>query len=146
MQRRKFFGWLGLGWLASILPWIVTACVGQKATSSSDIAKIARTDGFTPVGTITDLKKAGFLKAEINQKPVIVVQNAEKKDALTALNPTCPHKQCKVDWTGTDKSLACPCHGAKFAADGRVLRGPAKAPLTAYMAKAEGNTVLVKVS
>lgn len=147
MQRRKFFGWIGLGWLASLLPWAVTACVGQKASSSaSSTTNIARTDGFIRVGSVADLDKAGFIKADVNQNSVIVVRDAKRKNAVSAVNPTCPHKGCKVDWSGTDKALKCPCHGAQFAADGSLLKGPAKAPLTAYVAKTEGTNVLVKLS
>jgi cytochrome b6-f complex iron-sulfur subunit len=39
----------------------------------------------------------------------------------------------------------CPCHGAKFAGDGKVLGGPASASLKTYTAKIDGDQVLVKV-
>jgi len=41
-----------------------------------------------------------------------------------AVNPTCPHAKCSVAWNMAEKSWDCPCHGSRFAADGRMLTGP----------------------
>ncbi|HEU4942451.1 MAG TPA: FAD-dependent oxidoreductase [Gaiellaceae bacterium] len=41
------------------------------------------------------------------------------------LSPLCRHLWCLVDWNPAERSWDCPCHGSRYAADGRVIEGPA---------------------
>jgi Rieske Fe-S protein len=43
---------------------------------------------------------------------------------LHALDPVCPHAGCIVVWNNAEKTWDCPCHGARYAMDGRLLNGP----------------------
>lgn len=51
-------------------------------------------------------------------------------DGYAALSPICTHLGCTVEVRGA--RLECPCHGSTYDRLGRVLRGPAEAPLEAY--------------
>jgi glycine/D-amino acid oxidase-like deaminating enzyme/nitrite reductase/ring-hydroxylating ferredoxin subunit len=44
---------------------------------------------------------------------------------LHAVNPICTHLNCEVKWNGAERSWDCPCHGARYSPDGKVLTGPA---------------------
>jgi glycine/D-amino acid oxidase-like deaminating enzyme/nitrite reductase/ring-hydroxylating ferredoxin subunit len=51
---------------------------------------------------------------------------------LSVLSPVCPHLKCHVRWNAGADSWDCPCHGSRFATDGRVLEGPALHPLERF--------------
>ena len=48
---------------------------------------------------------------------------------LHLLSTICPHLGCDVRWNVAERSWDCPCHGSRFAPDGRVLNGPASKEL-----------------
>jgi glycine/D-amino acid oxidase-like deaminating enzyme/nitrite reductase/ring-hydroxylating ferredoxin subunit len=53
---------------------------------------------------------------------------------LRAVSARCTHLGCIVAFNDAEKSWDCPCHGSRFGTDGRVLNGPATAPLERYPA------------
>jgi cytochrome b6-f complex iron-sulfur subunit len=151
MDRRNFLSWVGVGALASSLPVALAACTAQKdgtgtsSESSSVASPAARADGFAPVGKVADLDAAGFVAApKFAGGPVVVVRDPKRKDAAIAVNATCPHKGCVVDWKAEQQAFVCPCHAAAFGSDGAVKKGPAEQPLKSFTVKIEGDQVLVK--
>jgi Rieske Fe-S protein len=55
--------------------------------------------------------------------------------AVHALTPICTHLSCVVSFDEANREWHCPCHGSRFATDGRVLHGPAKKPLRVVRAE-----------
>lgn len=49
--------------------------------------------------------------------------------AISALSPICTHAGCTVKWNNAEKSWDCPCHGGRYAIDGKVLTGPPRQDL-----------------
>lgn len=136
--------WVGVGGLASSLPVAIAAC-SPPTKKSESAANPTRPDGFESIGTVAELNQKGqILKKESAGGPVLVVSNPANSKTLSAVNPTCTHKGCIVEWRATQKSFVCPCHGAKYGPDGKVLKGPAEKPLPTYQAKIEGDSILVK--
>ncbi|MGB7415554.1 MAG: Rieske 2Fe-2S domain-containing protein [Thermosynechococcaceae cyanobacterium] len=54
-----------------------------------------------------------------------------------AINPTCRHLGCTVNWDAGQNQFICPCHGSRYDDQGKVVHGPAKRNLKL-------NTVIVK--
>jgi Rieske Fe-S protein len=55
-------------------------------------------------------------------------------DKVVALDVRCTHHGCPVSQDGK-KGFLCNCHGARYAWDGEVVKGPAKNPLVRYAVK-----------
>lgn len=64
---------------------------------------------------------------ELQGQPVAVYRNAE--GALHVVSGKCSHMGCALKWNGAETSWDCECHGSRFDPEGRVLEGPALAPL-----------------
>ncbi|MFD5795286.1 FAD-dependent oxidoreductase [Streptomyces diastatochromogenes] len=48
---------------------------------------------------------------------------------LQAVSARCTHLGCLVAFNRAEQAWECPCHGSRFAPDGRILQGPAVRPL-----------------
>ncbi len=155
MKRRDFMSWFGLGLMATSLPMVVAACQSSDESSepaaspeeSPKAASTPREDGFTPVGSVSDLDAEGFVaKKSLGAAGVAVIRDPANADGVVAVTSMCPHQGCHVKWDKEASLFACPCHGSKFGADGSLKDGPAEKPLNAVEAKVEDDLVLVKVS
>jgi cytochrome b6-f complex iron-sulfur subunit len=152
MNRRSFLTWVGVGWVASSLPIAIAACSPTQqqpptAGTTPPAGGAVSSGGFKEVGTATELKEKGQLLNKTDTKnPVLVVQNPDAAGQLVAVNPTCNHKGCFVEWKANQKQFSCPCHDSDFAVDGRLLKGPATQALSTYEAKIEGDKIVVKLS
>ena len=65
--------------------------------------------------------------ARVPGQNLFVLHDAEGFAAVAAV---CTHLGCIV--SATPDGFECPCHGSRFARDGRVVRGPAPSPLMWY--------------
>ncbi len=151
MDRRKFLGWISIGFLASSLPVVIAACNkssnnSETITSDESLPEPPITsennggEAYTSIGLVTQLDQEGQI---VNKdKEVIVIKNPENNN-LVALSSKCTHKGCMVNWKKENNSFLCPCHDAEFSVSGEVLKGPATKALTVYSVKEENGEILV---
>jgi cytochrome b6-f complex iron-sulfur subunit len=72
---------------------------------------------------------------------IILTRSGNK---ITAMSAICTHRGCTLK-SSNDGVFRCPCHGARFDAQGDVVRGPATKPLAKYPAKVENGEILVNI-
>jgi glycine/D-amino acid oxidase-like deaminating enzyme/nitrite reductase/ring-hydroxylating ferredoxin subunit len=85
--------------------------------------------GADELNQLNDLPPCQSRKIEVQGQPVAVYRAGDGK--LQAVAGKCSHMGCEIKWNGAETSWDCNCHGSRFAPDGRVLEGPALAPLAA---------------
>ncbi|MEA5551087.1 ubiquinol-cytochrome c reductase iron-sulfur subunit [Anabaena cylindrica UHCC 0172] len=143
MKRREFINWVGLGFLASSLPVALAACSAETTTTASSTSGGA-TQNWQKVGTVAELDKTGqLLVPDSPVGAVLVVGTSKAAQNLIAVNPTCTHKGCTVEWKTDKNKFVCPCHDAEFALDGKVQKSPAEKPLRTYLTKIESGSIFV---
>jgi cytochrome b6-f complex iron-sulfur subunit len=149
MDRRTFLGWFSVSLVASSLPVALAACsqsnkkAGALPPGNNNATNPPRSDGFIAAGTVAQLNQDGqILNKESPVGALLVIR--QDANIISAVNPTCTHKGCILKWRTTEKDLICPCHDARFTAEGKILEGPVKLPLPTYQVKVEGDLVLVK--
>ena len=142
MKRREFFQWVGLSLLASSLPIAFAALTSEDDTLASSVSNKAAKN-WQKIGSVAQLDKTGQLLVENSPiGAILVVGTSKKPKNLIAVRPNCTHQGCTVEWKSNQ--FACPCHGSRFGADGKVRNGPAEKPLRTYLAKIEAGSVFVK--
>lgn len=65
----------------------------------------------------------------IMKKQLLINGLNAAKNLLTPRSPRCPHLGCALKWNGEEHSWDCPCHGSRFARDGKLLDNPANVDL-----------------
>lgn len=102
--------------------------------------------GFNKWGMTTAMAAAEILRDKILGKPspyaevfdpsrnmlkkqLAVNGLSAAKNLLTPTAPRCPHLGCALKWNAAERSWDCPCHGSRFARDGRMLDNPANVDL-----------------
>lgn len=68
---------------------------------------------------------------------------ANVNGSYVALTSVCTHSGCFDSWTFGDNRFTCRCHGSVFDPSGRVLQGPASAPLQQYTAQVSGTNLII---
>jgi cytochrome b6-f complex iron-sulfur subunit len=106
---------------------------------------------LAPVGGKADTKRINLKKSEIpvgtakeiplNNTPTIIINLPDK--GFVALSRVCTHLGCLVEYDKMKNKLICPCHGALFDLEGKVISGPPPRPLSKFPIKVENDSILI---
>lgn len=83
----------------------------------------------------------GALLVEVGGDTVMVIRSSDA--AVIAVSAICTHAGCTVGYNAAAATLDCPCHGARYDRNGRVLSGPAQRDLRVYSATIAQNVVTI---
>jgi len=106
----------------------VIAAARSFLVDNTNVARQQISDALhSPAGPPGDLAAGQGAVVSIDNEDVALSRDGEGR--LHAVSPSCTHMGCTVTWNLAEATWDCPCHGSRFAADGRVLHGPAVSPL-----------------
>ncbi|WP_324282122.1 Rieske (2Fe-2S) protein [Cyanobacterium aponinum UTEX 3221] len=131
MKRRKFFSLTLFSFIFTAFLPVFHKVFAQETENN-----------FYKLGSLTDLEENGFLLNE-NLEIGAVLVILKEDNSLIAIEPTCTHMGCLVEWNKQENLFICPCHNSKFQEDGKVVEGLAISDLPIYQVKIENNTVFV---
>ena len=124
--------------VAGVFGSVLQACGGNSNPSSPSGFQSLPVIGATPAnGSVAlTIDSASPLAAvgsaaliQTSSQFLLVAHTAQ--DAFAALNGTCTHQACTITGFGSGV-FVCPCHGSQFTTSGRVVSGPAPAPLAQH--------------
>jgi thiosulfate dehydrogenase [quinone] large subunit len=108
--------------------------VGASSAAPSNAVVLAATSAVA-VG------KAKQVKDPSDGSPAWVLQLTAGQ--FSAVSAVCPHQGCTVAFVSPSDGFACPCHGSRFDATGKLLNGPATRALTTIPVSVEGSNIVV---
>ena len=132
INRRSFFGALlaigsaGMGAILAVpvLRYVLYPLYAKASgTEWSDVGELSEFAGNSdPVRkTITFAQRDGWREV-VSAQSIYVSRNAQGE--LEVLSAICPHLGCSVSWQKGQDEFVCPCHGGRFAPDGKHVFGP----------------------
>ena len=103
---------------------------------------IARLRGarLVPIARVDQVPPGSAYRTTHGEDPLILV-NVD--GTITTFRAVCTHEGCPLGWNPNQHLIRCPCHGSAFDTAGRVVNGPARAPLTALPTITERGEVLL---
>ena len=116
--------------------------IGSTAVLVTILPELARAKKLAlGLDKVEQLKKVGgWVVLKIKGQEIMFIRESE--EVIRALDPICTHKHCTVDYDPDEKLIVCPCHGSTYDLEGKVLKGPAKKPLTVYDAKLSDGKII----
>jgi cytochrome b6-f complex iron-sulfur subunit len=136
-----------------------SALVGLSiaATPRNAVAILSRSGKLTKITALSKLKAGvngpysslkvdttGSTDTQHNTNQIYLVYNPKnKKTPVVALEATCRHMGCPVQWISQDKKFECPCHGSQYNMAGKVVQGPAQANLYTHKVTVKAGQVWV---
>lgn len=100
---------------------------------NADVAWHFIADRFSTeqLNSLADLAAQQGKLVDFEGKKLAIYKDDQGK--VTALNPTCTHAGCTVQFNAAERSWDCPCHGGRFDISGKVITGPPTIDLETVM-------------
>lgn len=137
MKRKTFLnlavGAGGTGVLASMVyPVLRFLMPAEVAEAAPDLLK---------VGSVSEFGTGASKILRFGRVPIIVIKDL--KGGFHALDATCTHLDCIVQYKKDEDLVWCACHNGKYDLSGKNISGPPPRPLAKYEVKVQGDDILV---
>jgi menaquinol-cytochrome c reductase iron-sulfur subunit len=132
INRRSFFGAvvaIGSAGMGAILAMPVLRYVlyplhsRGSETEWSDVGEVGEfANSKAPVRKTITFAQRDSWREVVSSQSVYVNRTADGQ--FKVLSAICPHMGCSVSWQQGPNEFVCPCHGGRFAPDGKHVFGP----------------------
>lgn len=138
-SRRAFLLALGAGAAAAVA--LVAGCAGVPVLRARPEGGrwLLREEEFEELAA-----GGGVVLVRAPEAPDPLILARLEDGSFRALSALCTHQGCEVRPGGA--FLQCPCHGSRFDMEGRVLRGPAAAPLARFPVIVEHGLIEIRTA
>jgi menaquinol-cytochrome c reductase iron-sulfur subunit len=109
--------------------------------SWSDVGNINEFSAAAPVKKLITVEQRDGWRKIVSEKAVYVIRQADGH--LCVLSSVCPHLGCSVAWRAETDEFLCPCHGGRFAPDGKLTGGAPPRGMDQLESKVEGGILKV---
>lgn len=148
-SRRRFLKTLVLGTAASTLAtgeWFGALVADVRPVGDNETGRLRlRLTDFPALKNVNGSVRIGGSSISgdfpLGLYPIII--NRAANNVFYALDSRCSHADCAVRaYNATSRVCVCPCHGSRYAIDGKVVTGPASFPLISYPITFDGQDTL----
>ena len=137
LTRKNFLDILiGLGGLGALGAFTYPIFSYLKPLPSTD-AKV----NTVKAGTASGFPPNSSQIIKFGRKPVILIKS--ESGEFSALNATCTHLDCIVQYKQDTKQILCACHNGIYDINGQNLFGPPPKPLQEYSVKIIDDEIVI---
>jgi nitrite reductase/ring-hydroxylating ferredoxin subunit len=122
LARRRF---IAIGSAGIVTAGLTTGCSQNAVDTLSEDVEITLAD----YPRLANVDETVFIDFDAVALPIAVTRTGVDNEFVVT-GTECNHQGCQVGRSGD--GFQCPCHGAAFALDGSLRRGPATKGLTNY--------------
>ena len=127
---------------------LISACSGGNSANTSFGSALPTVTGTVTNGQLTvqigassPLASSGGMALVTSPADMFLVSRTGATTFL-AVTAQCTHQACVVS-NATASTYVCPCHGSEFDTSGRVVVGPASAPLRQFATSFSNNVLTI---
>ena len=139
MPRHEFFRLVGTSIGAILLTRCIAGCAGQSGGDPTPKQNVDFTLALSDKANENLLIKGGYLITN----DIIVAQT--KTGEYVAVSANCTHQGTQLTFRSADNQFYCPLHLSRFDTTGKVVNGPATAPLTQYTVESNASNGTLRI-
>lgn len=131
--------------IASVSAWLGGDLAYDLGLGVNHLAFQQLPEDWIDVAGVDELEDSKPTRVRAKSFPVLLVKRGDRIHAIAA---TCPHLGGPLDkGTIEGETVTCPWHGSVFSLrDGRLIHGPATAPVPAFEVRVAGGRVSVRAA